>query len=517
MDEEYAKIFEAHLLVLEDPFFIVEVTRKIREELVNVEYALWEVLQGITKDFSSLSDDYIRERAIDIYDVGRRILQNLMKSKKVSSIDLQEDVIVVAHNLTPSDTAQMHKKRVIGFATDVGGRTSHTAILARALEIPAVVGLEDVTSLIRRGDTLIVDGNQGRVIINPDAATLRKYQEMKQEYESFVSELDELRDLPAVTKDGYRIELSSNIEIPEEIELIKKHGADGIGLYRTEFLYLDRDGFPSEEEQMEAYSRVASAMKPLPVIIRTLDLGGDKFSGLTASPELNPFLGLRAIRFCLDRVDVFKQQLRAILRASVYGNLKIMFPMISGVEELRQAKRTLEEVKSELRDKGIPFNEEMEVGIMIEIPSAAISADILAKEVDFFSIGTNDLIQYALAVDRGNEKVAYLYDPLHPGVLRLIRQTIEAAHREGKWVGMCGEMAGDPLFSMILIGLGLDEFSVSGVAIPEIKEIIRSIDLVEARALAREALKLTSSEEIRNIVSKKFSDSFIYKKLEEIK
>jgi phosphotransferase system enzyme I (PtsI) len=511
MAEEYGDIFGAHLMVLEDPFLIIEVTQKIRNEKVNVEYALWEVLEMLTESFGSLEDEYMRERAVDIYDIGKRILQNLIKSKKGVLKDFPEGAIVVAHNLAPSETVQMHKGNVAGFATDIGGKTSHTAIMARALEIPAVVGLRNVTFWAKNGDTIIVDGNKGIVIINPDEKTIAEYKQKKKEFEDFKAGLVWLKDLPAQTLDGYRIELSANIEIPEEVDVALEHGATSIGLYRTEFLYLNRDALPSEEEQFKAYKEVLERMKNRSVIIRTLDLGGDKFlSYLDIPPEMNPFLGLRAIRLCLKHQDIFKTQLRALLRASNYGRLRIMFPMISCLEELIETKALLNKVHQELKEEGLTEVENVEIGVMIEIPSAAIIADILAQEVDFFSIGTNDLIQYVLAIDRINEEVAYLYNPLHPALLRLIKNIIEETHRHGKWVGMCGEMAGDPLAAIILLGLGLDEFSMSGVMIPKVKEVIRKVSLKESKEIADEVVNLKTAKEVEDALNRKFKDRFKY-------
>ena len=421
----------------------------------------------------------------------------MVGGKQLSLTNLKEKVIIIAYDLSPSDTAVMHKKNVIGFATDIGGRTSHTAIMAKSLEIPAVVGLERVTSVVRNGKTVIVDGNRGLFIAEPSKRTLDRYTAQKKRYEKLEKELSTLKNLPCETLDGHRVELSANIELPEEVPSVLKHGADGIGLYRSEYLYINRVDLPNEEDQFRAYKEVARKMGSRRVIIRTLDIGGDKFlSQLEIPREMNPFMGWRAIRFCLARPEIFKMQLRAILRASTFGNLKIMYPMISGVEEIRQANAILEEVKSDLKKRKIPFDRNIEVGAMIEIPSAALTSDILAKEVDFFSIGTNDLIQYALAVDRVNEKIAYLYEPAHPAVLRLIRDVIHNGHKNGIWVGMCGEMAGDPALVLILLGMGLDEFSTSPILLPEIKKIIRAFTLKEAKKMAEKALTFGTGKEI---------------------
>jgi len=501
MGTEHAEIFNAHLLVLEDKMFLEEVISRLRKEKFTVEYILIDVIKKYIKVFSKMDDEYLKERISDIDDVGKRILRNLLGQQRQDLSKLKEKVIVVAYNLSPSDTALMHKENVLGFVTDIGGRTSHTAIMAKSLEIPAVVGLEKVSRLVKNGDLLIVNGNEGTVIINPKDETLKQYEEELLRFKEFVRRLESLRDLPAETLDGYQVKILANIESPQEIPSVLAHGAFGIGLYRTEYFYMNRKDLPSEEEQYEAYRRVAIQMAPYPVTIRTLDLGGDKFiSQLEIPYEINPFMGWRAIRFCLARPDIFKTQLSAILRASVDGKLKLMYPLISGIEELRKANQILEEVKEDLRRRNIPFDENLEVGAMIEVPSAAITADILAKEVDFFSIGTNDLIQYSLAVDRVNEKIAYLYDPAHPAVLRIIKSIIDSAHRAGIWVGMCGEMAGDPLFIPLLLGLGLDEFSVSPVNVPEVKQVIRSMTITQAKEIAQECLNFSTSEDITNFL-----------------
>ncbi len=494
---EHAEIFNAHLMFLEDRAFIEEVVQRLKEEQLCVEYIFSEVLRKYVQAFSKVEDEYMRERASDVDDVGRRILRNLTGLKRLSLAELTQPVIVVAYDLSPSDTATMHRQHVIGFITDIGGRTSHTAIMAKSLEIPAVVGLQAATQRILPDDLIVVDGSSGTVIVNPDPTMLKHFEELKKRLESLDQALLRVKDLRAETPDGHRVHLAANIEFPEEIPSVIAHGAEGIGLYRTEFFYLNRSDFPSEEEQFEAYRHVAKAMAPHPVIVRTIDLGGDKFmSELRVPREMNPFLGWRAIRFCLARPDIFKVQLRAILRASVFGKIKLMYPMISGLEELQAANRILEEMKQELAREGKQVDPNLEVGAMIEVPSAALILDLLAKEVRFFSIGTNDLIQYALAVDRVNEKIAYLYEPTHPAVLRLIRQIIQVAHENGLWVSMCGEMAGEPALALLLLGMGLDSFSTSPVNVPRIKQVIRSVSTFRAKEVVKEIFRLTTGKEV---------------------
>lgn len=507
MGAEHGQIFSAHLLVIDDSMLIEEVVSRLKKDKLSIEYIFQDVMRRYIKVFLEMDDEYLKERISDINDVGRRILKNLIGAKEDVLSNLKEKVIVVAYDLSPSDTATMHKKNVTAFATDIGGRTSHTAIMAKSLEIPAVVGLESLTKKVETGDIIIVDGTHGIVVLNPSAKTLKKYEVDRERIEAIEKHLLELKDLPCVTLDGRTIELAANIEVPEDVPSVIAHGAAGIGLYRTEFFYMNRKDIPTEEEQFKAYSAVAKRIKPGSVIIRTLDIGGDKFlSQLDVPQQMNPFLGWRAIRFCLARPDIFKSQLRAILRASSYGKLKMMYPMISGVEELRQANAMLEDVKKDLKKESIPFDEAIEVGAMIEVPSAAITSDILAKEVDFFSIGTNDLIQYSLAVDRVNEKIAYLYEPAHPAVLRLIKNVIESAHNAGIWVGMCGEMAGDIVMTLILLGLGLDEFSASPIAIPEIKRIIRSVTLRQAKEIAQESMLLSTGKEVEKYAKKRLTE-----------
>jgi phosphotransferase system enzyme I (PtsI) len=507
LGSEHGEIFDAHLLVLEDRALIEEVISSLKKDRYSVEYIFSQVLEKYISAFTKIDDEYLKERLSDIQDVGRRILHNLLGGHKALLKDLKDNVVLVAYDLSPSDTASMPKDKILAFVTDIGGRTSHTAIMARSLEIPAVVGIETATKDIKNGDSVIVDGNDGLVFVNPDKPTMQKFRKNLKERTALERELVKIKNLPAETKDKHKILLSANIEFPEEMPSVHSHGAEGIGLYRTEYFYMNRSGLPTEDEHFEAYKKVAEQMKDAMVIIRTMDLGGDKFiSQLEIPREMNPFLGWRAIRFCLARPDIFKVQLRAILRASVYGNLKLMYPMISGVEELREANKILKSCKKELEKQKIKFNKDMEVGAMIEIPSAALTADILSDEVDFFSIGTNDLIQYSMAVDRSNEKIAYLYNPAHLAVLRLIQNVINTGHKKGIWVGMCGEMAADPAMALLLLGMGLDEFSVSPISIPNVKKIIRSVNLKDAEEIANQALTLSSGEEVRNFLDDKISE-----------
>ncbi len=507
MGQEEAQIFDAHLLVLEDRMLIEEVISRLKKEQLNVAYIFSEVLKKYIGVFLKIEDEYLKERAADINDVGKRILRNLLGEEKRGLGDVGVKAIIVAHDISPSDTAAMHTKSVAAFVTDIGGKTSHTAIMAKSLEIPAVVGLEGVTSKVSPGDMLIVDGSMGIVIINPDEETLKNYRQKLERLKGIADKFLLAKDLSAVTTDGRIVLINANIEFPDEVPTAKLHGGQGIGLYRTEFFYMNRKDSPTEEEHYQAYKYVAEEMNPHSVIIRTLDIGGDKFLSQFKIPhEMQPFLGWRAIRFCLARPDIFKLQLRAILRASAHGNLKLMYPMISGVDELRQANRLLDEAKEELRQKGLQFNDKIEVGVMVEVPSAAMTADILAKEADFFSIGTNDLIQYALAVDRSNEKVAYLYDPAHPAILRLIKSIIDAAHQAKIKVAMCGEMAGEPFLALILLGLGLDEFSLPPQVIPELKYIIRSVEFKAAQEIAIRALELSTGIEIEEFARNRLAE-----------
>ena len=493
-----AAIFDAHLLVVEDHTLIDEVLRKLETDLCNVEWVFQEVATRYAETLNKIDDPYLRERALDIQDVTKRVIRNLQGKAPKTFLALTEPHILVAHNLTPSDTASMDREKVLGIATDLGSRTSHTAILARSLDIPAIVGLHDVTAKLETGQHVLLDGSDGWLIIDPRPETLARYAEIESRRARVVAQLKELRETTSTTRDGRHIVLSANIELPEEVDAVAANGAEGIGLYRTEFLYLNRTTLPTEDEQYEVYRKVAERVRPNPLIIRTFDLGGDKLAPGTVdiSDELNPFLGWRAIRFCLENIDIFKTQLRAILRASAAGNVKIMFPMISGLHELRRAIAVLAECKEELRGSKIEIGEKTEVGAMIEIPSAAISASVLASEVDFFSIGTNDLIQYALAVDRVNEKIAHLYEPTHPAVLRLLKMVADAAHANNIWVGVCGEMAGDVALVPLLLGLGMDELSAGATLVPRVKRAVQSLAIPECRELVEETLKLDTGSEI---------------------
>ena len=490
-----AAIFDAHLLVVEDRTLIDEVLRRLETERCNVEWVFQEVASNYAETLSKIDDPYLRERALDIQDVTRRIIRNLQGKAPKPMLSTAEPHILVAHNLTPSDTATMNRQLVLGIATDLGSRTSHTAIIARSLNIPAVVGLHDATEKLESGQHVLLDGYTGVLIVDPTPETRSYYGEIEVRKDQVTKELRQLREIPSTTSDGRHIVLSANIELPGDVEAVSENGAEGIGLYRTEFLFVNRDTLPSEEEQYQTYRRVAERVKPNPLIIRTFDLGGDKLAVGTVDvgDELNPFLGWRAIRFCLENIDIFKTQLRAILRASAVGNVKIMFPMISGLEELRHAKAVLDECRREVGEKKTA---KMEVGAMIEIPSAAISADALAREVDFFSIGTNDLIQYTIAVDRVNERIAHLYEPTHPAVLRLLKMIADAAHANKIWVGVCGEMARDVALIPILLGLGIDELSVGARSVPRVKMAVRSLAVPECQQLVNEVLGLQTSSEI---------------------
>lgn len=492
-----ASIFDAHLLVVEDRTLIDEVLRTLEREKFNVEFVFAEVANRYARTLSEIDDPYLRERAFDIHDVTRRVIRNLLGRSSRTLANLESPQVIIAHNITPSDTATLNRQMVLGFATDIGSKTSHTAIMARSLNIPAVVGLTDVSERLKTGDHVLLDGTNGFLVLNPTDETLWEYGEIEVQRGRVEEVLTGLRETASTTKDGRHVILSANIELPEDVALVLEAGAEGIGLYRTEFFFLNKTELPTEEEQYEAYRSVAQAIAPQPVIIRTLDLGGDKFLSHSHLPsEINPFLGCRAIRFCLERPDIFKAQLRAILRASAIGNVRMMFPMISGLSELRQANVLLDSCRTELRHEGKDFNADLEVGIMIEVPSAVLIADSLAKEVDFFSIGTNDLIQYTIAVDRVNERIAYLYEPTHPAIVRLIELTVNAAHENNIWAGICGEMAGEITLTPLLVGLGVDEFSASAGLIPRVKKAVQTLDSKECAQLVEDVRGMASATDI---------------------
>ncbi|OHE75540.1 MAG: phosphoenolpyruvate--protein phosphotransferase [Verrucomicrobia bacterium GWF2_62_7] len=496
MGNDKPGIFDAHLLVLDDPMLMEQVFKRLKTEKLNVELILSEVANQYAQALAKLQDTYLRERAADVRDVSRRILRNLAGAEHDELQRLPGPRIVLAQDLSPSDTALMDRTKVLGFAAEMGSRTSHTAILARSQGIPAVVGLHEIGREIASGQEALLDGYTGLLIVNPSQETLYEYGQIEIRWHSIEDRLSSLRHEPACTRDGCAVRLGANIELVEEVKMAVEHGAQGVGLYRTEFLFINRQGFPTEDEQAAAYSNVARAMKPHEVIIRTLDAGGDKVLRVGEhSREANPFLGWRGIRFCLDQPEMFKTQLRAILRASAEGNIKMMYPMISDLQEVKRANELLNVCREDLRREGKPFNEQMEVGLMIEVPGAAIIADVLAEHAAFFSIGTNDLIQYSIAVDRGNERVAHLYAPTHPAILRLIRNVVAAARARNIWAGVCGEMAGDPVMAPLLLGLGVNELSVSAVAVPAVKYIIRSMSMPDAQALAEQALRCDTAGE----------------------
>ncbi|MCF7837769.1 MAG: phosphoenolpyruvate--protein phosphotransferase [Candidatus Marinimicrobia bacterium] len=498
LGQEHAGIFEAHLMVVDDQSFLDEVDRGLKTHLLNVETVVQMVAERYAEALSRVEDDYLRERAADVRDVARRILRNLSGHKGATLAGIEEPSVVLANDLAPSDTAVMDRRLALGLATDLGSRTSHTAIMARALGIPAVVGLHDVSTRVAQGDRVLLDGSKGLLVIHPSAERLRSYADREVAQQVLQAELAGLRDVPAETRDGYQVVLSANIELPGDVEAVLEHGCEGVGLFRSEFLYMAADHLPTEAEQERAYAAVAARLAPAPVIIRTLDLGGDKLTSHVQSPqESNPFMGWRAIRFCLAHPEIFKVQLRAILRASIHANVRMMYPMISRIEEVRAAHALLAECKDELRAEGIAFNEEIEVGVMIEVPSAALTARLLAPLVHFFSLGTNDLVQYTLAVDRVNEHIASLYQPTHPAIVHLVREVIEVSHQHGIWTGICGEMAGNPVLAPLLLGLGADELSVSPAAAPLVKKVLRGLHFSQAEALAEAALAAVEAEEVQ--------------------
>ncbi|EAC7718896.1 phosphoenolpyruvate--protein phosphotransferase [Listeria monocytogenes] len=503
LGEDKAQIFDAHLLVLNDPELTGPIEESIKNSKTNAETALQETTDMFIGMFESMDNEYMRERAADIKDVRKRVLSHLLGVTIPNPALIDEEVVVVAADLTPSDTAQLNRNFVKGFVTDIGGRTSHSAIMARSLEIPAVVGTKEVTASVAKNDIVIIDGLEGNVIIHPTEEQIAHYEKIKSDFALQQAEWDKLKNEKTVSKDGVHVELAANIGTPNDLEGIISNGGEAVGLYRTEFLYMGRDNFPTEEEQFEAYKAVVSGMDGKSVVVRTLDIGGDKTLPYLELPEeMNPFLGFRAIRLCFANEELFRTQLRALLRASVYGNLKIMFPMIATVNEFRQARDILLDEKAKLKAAGTEVSDSIELGIMIEIPAAAVLADQFAKEVDFFSIGTNDLIQYTMAADRMNERVSYLYQPYNPSILRLVKMVIDASHKEGKWTGMCGEMAGDQTAVPLLLGLGLDEFSMSASSILKSRSLIKRLDQSEMVKLAEEALNKSTAEEVVELVEK---------------
>lgn len=497
-----AAIFDAHLLVLDDPELIQPIQDKIKNENANAATALTDVTTQFVTIFESMDNEYMKERAADIRDVSKRVLSHILGVELPNPSMIDESVVIVGNDLTPSDTAQLNKEFVQGFATNIGGRTSHSAIMSRSLEIPAIVGTKSITQEVKQGDMIIVDGLNGDVIVNPTEDELIAYQDKRERYFADKKKLQKLRDADTVTVDGVHAELAANIGTPNDLPGVIENGAQGIGLYRTEFLYMGRDQMPTEEEQFEAYKEVLEAMGGKRVVVRTLDIGGDKeLSYLNLPEEMNPFLGYRAIRLCLAQQDIFRPQLRALLRASVYGKLNIMFPMVATINEFREAKAILLEEKENLKNEGHDISDDIELGIMVEIPATAALADVFAKEVDFFSIGTNDLIQYTLAADRMSERVSYLYQPYNPSILRLVKQVIEASHKEGKWTGMCGEMAGDETAIPLLLGLGLDEFSMSATSILKARRQINGLSKNEMTELANRAVDCATQEEVIELVN----------------
>ena len=501
LSDEDLQIFDAHLMVCEDPALCDGVIQMIESDQVNAEYALDSVAGNFISIFESLEDAYMRERAADIKDVTRRIKYHILGVNIADLSLIDEEVIIVAHDLTPSDTAQLNKQYTKGFATEIGGRTSHSAIMARSLEIPAVVGVANIMSTINHGDMLILDALKGKVFINPDEETIARYRVEAKKYEEEVAALKEYKDKETVTIDGHHVELAANIGTPEDVVAVLENGGEGVGLYRTEFLYMGAKDWPNEEEQYEAYKKVLEAMGGRPVVVRTLDIGGDKHLDYYEFPEeMNPFLGYRAVRLCLDQKDIFRTQLRALLRASAYGKLRIMFPMIATINEFKEAKQVYEEERAKLVAEGVAIGDDIQVGMMVEIPAAAILADKFAEIADFFSIGTNDMIQYSMAADRMSEKVSYLYQPFNPSLLRLIKMTIDGAHAHGKWCGMCGEMAGEPDAIPVLLGLGLDEFSMSATSILRARKIVNSLSHKEMKDLAAKALEFETEEEVLELI-----------------
>ncbi|OOS01045.1 phosphoenolpyruvate--protein phosphotransferase [Canicola haemoglobinophilus] len=502
LGEEKAAIFEGHLMILEDEELEEEILDYLRSNKVNAGVAASKIIDQQVAMLSEIDDEYLKERAGDIRDIGNRLIKNILGMNIVDLGDINEEVILVAYDLTPSETAQLNLDKVLGFITDIGGRTSHTSIMARSLELPAIVGTNDVTSKVNTGDYLILDAVNNAVYVNPTHDEIERLKALERQLAEEKAELAKLKDLPALTLDGYQVDVVANIGTIRDCEGADRNGAEGVGLYRTEFLFMDRDQLPTEEEQFIAYKEVVEAMNGRLVVLRTMDIGGDKdLPYLDLPKEMNPFLGWRAIRIAMDRREILHAQLRAVLRASAFGKLAVMFPMIISVEEIRELKSVIESLKQELRDEGKAFDENIQIGVMVETPAAAVNAKFLAKEVDFFSIGTNDLTQYTLAVDRGNELISHLYNPMTPAVLNLIKQVIDASHAEGKWTGMCGELAGDENATVLLLGMGLDEFSMSAISVPRIKKLIRNVNYQDAKLLAEQALQQPTAAGIANLVA----------------
>lgn len=502
LGEEKAAIFEGHLMILEDEELEEEIIEYLRSHKVNAGVAASRIIDQQVEMLAEIDDEYLKERAGDIRDIGNRLIKNILGMKVVDLGEIDEEAILVAYDLTPSETAQLNLDKVLGFITDIGGRTSHTSIMARSLELPAIVGTNDVTEKVKNGDYLILDAINNAVYVNPSREDIERLKKLEAQLAEEKAELAKLKDLPALTLDGHRVDVVANIGTIRDCEGADRNGAEGVGLYRTEFLFMDRDQLPSEEEQFIAYKEVVEAMNGRIVILRTMDIGGDKeLPYLDLPKEMNPFLGWRAIRIAFDRRQILHDQLRAVLRASAFGKLAVMFPMIISVEEIRELKSVIEVLKQELRNEGKAFDENIQIGVMVETPAAAVNARFLAKEVDFFSIGTNDLTQYTLAVDRGNEMISHLYNPLSPAVLNLIKQVIDASHAEGKWTGMCGELAGDEKATLLLLGMGLDEFSMSAISIPRIKKLIRNVNFHDAKELADSALRKPTAVEIEQLVA----------------
>ena len=509
LGEKEILLLDSHILMLSDPDFTRQIKEALEENLINAEWALFETIELLIQKLKSSDNDYFRERANDLKDVSKRVLNNLMFMDRLNLSNLENKHIIAAHDILPSDAIIMDKRKVKGLILDAGGKTSHTAIIARSFEIPAVVGLSDITKRVKGGDTVIIDGNKGVVVIDPDLETLSVYREEIEKNKKADIKLKKYFKKDAVTEDGRKIIIKANIEVPEEVKSVKTHNADGVGLFRSEFLLLQSEYYKDEEKQYEVYRNVLLEMDGRPVTIRTLDIGGDKtLPGMEQHNEKNPLLGWRGIRFCLTNHETFKRQLRALYRASVYGNLRIMFPMISGLEELDNVLEIIEEVKESLKNEGREFNGEVPIGIMIEVPAAVLSAEFLAKKVDFFSIGTNDLIQYTIAIDRGNEKIAYLYQPSHPAIIRLIKMTCDAAKKEGIPVGICGEMGGDPIATVVLLGLGIDEMSMSVSSIPIVKKIIRNVSFEEAENVVSRIMEIGSGTEITKYLEKWYNERF---------